>query len=84
MTVPVPTSQTPSGDSVSCYEDAYGEEDPDEISDFDLWGNLNFNLGEDPIEAEAARKRKRNREEESKATELQVQAYRKESVTILC
>ena len=54
---------TPSGEHVSCYEDAYGEEDPDEISDFDLWGNLDFNLGEDPIEAEAARKRKRNREE---------------------
>ena len=44
-------------------KDAYGEEDPDVISDFDLWGNLDFNLGEDPIEAEAARKRKRNREE---------------------
>ena len=54
---------TPSGEHVSCYEDAYGEEGPDKLSDFDLWGNLDFNLGEDPIEAEAARKRKRNREE---------------------
>lgn len=54
---------TPSGENVSCYEDAYGEEDPDDISGFDWWDSPGFYLGEDPIEAEAARKRKRNREE---------------------
>ena len=60
---------TPSGENVSCYEDAYGEEDPDDVFGLDdIWGSdwgdtPGFYLGEDPIESEAARKRKRNKEE---------------------
>ncbi len=54
---------TPSGDKVSCYEDAYGEEDLDEIPGFEWWDASGYHIGEDPMEAEDARKRKRNKEE---------------------